>query len=91
MHAKKTRDRKKFYLEMSDKIISEMEAESKSLRQYLREIGMISEEDYQQRTLKDLKAKQEIDNMKVRRKNEVVLLNVYGFFLLSILAYFDGR
>lgn len=65
MHAKKTRDRKKFFLEMSDKIISEMETESKALRDYLRTIGVLSEEEYQQRTLIDLKAREEIDNLKV--------------------------
>lgn len=65
MHAKKTRDRKKFFLEMSDKIISEMETESKALRDYLRTIGVLSEEEYQQRNLIDLKAREEIDNLKV--------------------------
>ncbi len=35
MHAKRTRDRKKHFFELSDKIISEMEAEVKKLRDYL--------------------------------------------------------
>mmetsp|Transcript_25359 Transcript_25359/g.27712 ORF Transcript_25359/g.27712 Transcript_25359/m.27712 type:complete len:459 (-) Transcript_25359:542-1918(-) len=72
MHAKKTRDRKKFFLEMSDKIISEMETESKALRDYLRTIGVLSEEEYQQRTLIDLKAREEIDNLKLSEMDEGV-------------------
>lgn len=35
MHAKKTRDRKKHFFELSDKIILEMENEVKQLREYL--------------------------------------------------------
>jgi hypothetical protein len=45
MHAKKTRDRKKHFFELSDKIITEMENEVKQLREYLASMNVPIPED----------------------------------------------
>lgn len=65
MHAKKTRDRKKFFLDMSEKIISEMENESKALREYLRSLNMITEEECSLFHARDLQSQQELAHLKV--------------------------
>lgn len=65
MHAKKTRDRKKFFLEMSDKIISEMEAETLALRAYLMRIGLMSKEDYEAYVAQSIKMRQQMAEAKI--------------------------
>lgn len=45
LHAKRTRDRKRFAQEESERIIQEMEAETLALRQYLVSINLLSAED----------------------------------------------
>lgn len=65
MHAKKTRDRKKLFLEMSEKIIGEMEKEAKQLREYMLSMNLMTEEEFDRYRQRDLISKQEIENLKV--------------------------
>ena len=65
MHAKKTRDRKKHFLGMSEKIITEMETEASAMRNYLRSLNLISEEECRQSQQRALECQQEIANLKV--------------------------
>lgn len=74
MHAKKTRDRKKFFLETSEKIINEMEKEAHQLREYLLKLGVISEEECKKLQLRELEAKKELASLKVSSNFMVVCL-----------------
>lgn len=65
MHAKKTRDRKKHFLEMSEKIIVEMEKEANSLRNYLFSLNLISPEEVEVSRQRVLASKIEIEHLKV--------------------------
>jgi hypothetical protein len=58
LHAKKTRDRKKYFLEISDKILYELSLETDKLRSYLRSFNIISEEELKKSELLTLKLKQ---------------------------------
>lgn len=64
MHAKKTRDRKKQFLEMSEKVISEMEAEAVTMRQYLRSLDLISDVEINMSIERDKQSKITIEQMK---------------------------
>lgn len=64
MHAKKTRDRKKQFLEMSEKVISEMESEAFAMRKYLRSLNLITDEEISQSLLRDSESKMAIEQMK---------------------------
>ena len=68
MHAKKTRDRKKFFMESSDRMLSEMQHEASVLREYLRRLGVLSAEEVLRATLRDAEAEQEIASFKVGGK-----------------------
>ena len=65
MHAKKTRDRKKQFLDISEKIITEMEAEAESLRKYLLSINAITEDDIIESHERTERSKQKIANLMV--------------------------
>lgn len=65
MHAKKTRDRKKFFLETSEKIISEMEKEARKLREYLVQLGVLSEEEFQRLQHREEQVQQELSKLRV--------------------------
>jgi SOS-response transcriptional repressor LexA len=67
MHAKKTRDRKKQFLEVSEKVISEMEAEALAMRQYLRSLNLISEQEMAEYIERDNRSKRAIEQMKLVR------------------------
>jgi len=62
MHAKKTRDRKKQFLELSEKIISEMETEAQQLREYMLSMNLMTEEEYVAYRERDIQSKLEIKN-----------------------------
>ncbi len=79
MHAKKTRDRKKQFLEMSEKIITEMEKESTSLRTYLLSLNLITEEEFEQSKQRLLESKLEIEHLKV----SVTFLSCIFLLLIS--------
>lgn len=66
MHAKKTRDRKKFFLEISNKLIEDMESEARKLRGYLLALEFISEEDVNRAQLRDQQARAELNSFMVR-------------------------
>eukprot|EP01031_Cornospumella_fuschlensis_P017227 gene17227-21063_t len=68
MHAKKTRDRKKFFLEMSGKIIMEMEKESQQLRSYLISTGVLREEDMAKYKDREMQFRREM--MELRQQEE---------------------
>lgn len=72
MHAKKTRDRKKQFLEMSENIIAEMEAEAKAMRSYLLSLNLISEEDCALSLRREMESKEEIAKLKVLRCFELI-------------------
>ena len=57
MHAKRTRDRKKLFFEISETVISKMEAEVKVLRDYLVSVNMMSTEEAKARTDRDRTAR----------------------------------
>lgn len=65
MHAKKTRDRKKQYLEASEQMIFEMEEEARKLRDYLVSIQRISPEEVARSNERDLQSKQDLARYRV--------------------------
>lgn len=70
MHAKKTRDRKKQFLDLSESIIGEMEKEAQSLREYMLSKQLMTEEEYRKYQQRDLLCRQEygyqVKNIKIR-------------------------
>jgi hypothetical protein len=58
LHAKKTRDRKKYFLGISDKIIEELSSETDNLRNYLRSLNILNEEELKKSELLTLQLKQ---------------------------------
>jgi hypothetical protein len=64
MHAKKTRDRKKMLVEASELAIHEMELEVEKLRNYLRSLNLISEEEFEQALDRDAAARKELADLK---------------------------
>ena len=65
MHAKKTRDKKKNFLEISEKLIQEMEKESRTLRAYLYKLNLVSDEEIRTSKLRETQSKLQLDNFKV--------------------------
>ena len=65
MHAKRTRDRKKQLLEVSESIIGEMENESHSLREYLVSLKLISVEEAEKSEERACESKKERAALKV--------------------------
>jgi len=65
MHAKKTREKKKFFFERSDKIISEMEHEANLLREYLISVKVMTRDEDNKAKLRDLESKEELDILKM--------------------------
>jgi hypothetical protein len=65
MHAKKTRDRKKLFLQASEQIIREMEADLRTVRDYLVSIKLLSHEDAARANQHDLECKEELARLKV--------------------------
>ena len=70
MHAKKTRDRKKQFLDLSESIIGEMEKEAQSLREYMLSKQLMTEEEYRKYQQRDLLCRQEygyqVNNIQIR-------------------------
>ena len=64
MHAKRTRDKKKMFLEASEQIISEMENESRLLREYLVSAKLISVEYCAQSEHRAMQSKKELALLK---------------------------
>jgi len=64
MHAKRTRDKKKLFLEASEQIIYEMETESRLLREYLVSVKLISVEDSAQSEQRTIQSKKELALLK---------------------------
>mmetsp|Transcript_32868 Transcript_32868/g.47472 ORF Transcript_32868/g.47472 Transcript_32868/m.47472 type:complete len:525 (+) Transcript_32868:120-1694(+) len=65
MHAKKTREKKKYFFERSDKIISEMEHEANLLREYLISVKVMTRDEDNKAKLRDLESKEELDILKM--------------------------
>jgi hypothetical protein len=65
MHAKKTRDKKKMFLEASELAIHEMELETMKLRDYLRSLKLLSEDEYRKAHERDVAARKELSSLKV--------------------------
>jgi CHASE3 domain sensor protein len=65
LHAKKTRDRKKFFLDIGDKIIAEMLNESELLRSYLLSQEIISLEEYNKSKNRDIESTQIVVNVSI--------------------------
>lgn len=65
MHAKKTREKKKNFLESSEKMILEMEKESRILRAYLYKLNLVTDDEMQAAKLRESQSKQQLDNLKV--------------------------
>jgi len=64
MHAKRTRDKKKLFLEASEQVIYEMETESRLLREYLVSVKLISLEDSAQSEQRTIQSKKELAMLK---------------------------
>lgn len=64
MHAKRTRDKKKMFLEASEQIISEMENESRVLREYLVSAKLISVEYCAESEQRAMQSKKELALLK---------------------------
>ena len=69
MHAKRTRDRKKMFFEISEQVIAKMEAEAKILRNYLVSANMMTIEERDAREERDKIAR--ISLMRLKNGGEV--------------------
>ena len=65
---------------MSDKIIDEMEKESLALRNYLRSLNLISDEELEKSRLRELKSRQEI--AKLRKVRSTFFFHLPLYFVL---------
>lgn len=65
MHAKKTRDKKKNVLEINEKLIEEMEKESRALRAYLYKLNLVSDDEIRSSKLRENQSKLQLDHFKV--------------------------
>jgi hypothetical protein len=64
IHAKKTRDKKKIFLESSEKIICSLEQDVHTLREYLLQFNLISAEEVARLTEKDRLARAQLQTLK---------------------------
>lgn len=64
IHAKKTRDRKRNFLSVSEKIIEELENEEKSLKGYLLSLKLISNEEFEESIQKAYNFHESINQLK---------------------------
>jgi hypothetical protein len=83
VHAKKTRDRKKQLLEVSEKLVTEMEEEAHLLRDYLFSMQLLTEEDVSKCNLRDQQSQQEIAALKVN----IVLKIEFNYKSKSFLSF----
>lgn len=65
MHAKRTRDRKKQLLEVSEAMIGSMESESHALREYLVSLKLLSVEEAEKSEERASESKRELAALKV--------------------------
>jgi hypothetical protein len=65
MHAKRTRDRKKMFLEVSEQIISDMESESRILRDYLVSLRLMTQDEASKAEERTNDSKRELAVLKV--------------------------
>lgn len=65
MHAKKTRDRKKNVLEINEKLIQEMENESRTLRAYLYKLNLVTDDEMRSSKLRENQSKLQLEHFKV--------------------------
>ena len=80
MHAKRTRDRKKNFVDLSEKLIMDMDTEAKSLMEYLVSIKLITAEELNNSKEKAIAARNELTILKVN-KSFFLLIN---YFFLNI-------
>jgi hypothetical protein len=66
MHAKRTRDRKKMFFELSEQLIAEMEAEHRKLRDYLVAVRLISVDEARESEARSQEARRELARLKVK-------------------------
>lgn len=67
MHAKKTRDRKKMFLQASEQIISEMESQVDVLRNYLLSLKILSLKEVEDCHERDIQSRRELLTLKVKK------------------------
>lgn len=65
MHAKKTRDKKKNAVEINEKLIQEMEKESRTLRAYLYKLNLVTVDEIRSSKLRENQSKLQLDHFKV--------------------------
>ena len=85
MHAKRTRDRKKQLLEVSESMIGEMENESHALREYLVSLKLISVEEAEKSEERATESKKELAALKV------ILIHLLLHQLISLMSVSNGR
>jgi hypothetical protein len=66
MHAKRTRDRKKMLVEISEQMITKMEHEARSLRDYLVSVKLMSVEESRASEERSAASQKELAQLKVR-------------------------
>jgi hypothetical protein len=99
LHAKKTRDRKKYFLGISDKIIEELSSETDNLRNYLRSLNILNEEELKKSELLTLQLKQSsMSRAKVLLYEMILLFSslmclpvCFPFFLCFFTLEFEIR
>ena len=89
MHAKRTRDRKKQLLEVSESMISEMENESHSLREYLVSLKLISVEEAEKSEERANESKKELAALKVNTLFKLQDSFMTPFFLWNPNIWFQ--
>lgn len=67
IHAKRTREKKKHFIERSEKIIAEMVHEANLLREYLISVKMMTRDEDVRAKLRDIESKEELEILKVSR------------------------
>ena len=92
MHAKRTRDRKKQLLEVSESMIGEMENESHALREYLVSLKLISVEEAEKSEERATESKKELAALKVILIqvlfiNKHYFINLYHSYLSPMAVY----
>lgn len=103
MHAKRTRDRKKQLLELSESMIGNMESESHALREYLVSLKLLSVEEAEKSEERATESKKELAALKVNINSSgrgvhhhliistVHKLNLFYSFFSSFLVFFSSR
>jgi hypothetical protein len=92
MHAKRTRDRKKQLVEVSEAMIGQMENESHALREYLVSLKLLSVEEAEKSKERASESQKELAALKVLTTPELDDFNPHAVFLVvtDIIFNFTG-